>query len=203
MTVTRNIDFFIDDFQSKLSLPVAMRIAENCREKRPDPKTGKHLPSPFMDLRQFIKMDPVKRAETNLLSVVLGPFGVVHDEGYSYWQGVKVIVGNATVVAVLCRLDTRRGTGCFLNVKLWDIYEQKYSYFGDPGGERNIHPNGVIKIVCDHMSAQYHVGFVEDEELKAQNDAIINSNKQLLQEPAENDRRRLFEEIASQMLHKK
>jgi hypothetical protein len=197
----RGIDYFIDDFQAKLSLPVAMRIAENCREKKPDFK-GRIPPLPLMDLRQFSKMNPQKREETNLLSVVLGPFGIIHDEGYSYWQGIKVVVGNSTVVAVLCRLNTKKGTGCFLNLKLWDIYDQKYSYFGDPGGERNIHPNGVIKIVCDHMSAQYHVGFVEDNQRKVHNDAIINSNKKLLEEPSEDDRRKLFEKVATG-LHRK
>jgi len=190
MSLFHHTDHWIDDFQMKLSMPVAMKIAEFCRD--PEMK-GDSIP--LLDLRQFMGTDPEKRAADNVLSVVLGPFGVVHDALHTYWQGLKVIVGMSTVAAVLCRL-TNKGNGGFYNIKLWDIQDQTYFYHGDPGGERQIHPNGVIRIVCDYLAATFHVGHVEQDELSAHNDQIIEANKSLVQGDEEAQRRASFEEAA-------
>lgn len=198
MSLYHRTDFWIDDFQRKLSTPVAMRIAEFCRDPVPNPKTKQLLPAPLLSLEQFAKSDPEQRKERNQLIVVLGPFGIQRDSTHTYWQGVKVIVGDSTVAAILCRLDAK-GNGGFLNVKLWDLYSQRYEYMGDPAGERQIHPNGVIKIVCDHMAAQYHVGFVEEDEFAVQNEVILKSKHELVYGDAEKQRRASFEHAAEKM----
>jgi hypothetical protein len=193
MSIYHRTDHWIDDFQMKLSMPVAMKIAEFCRD--PEMK-GDAIP--LLDLRQYMKMNPEKRAGDNVLSVVLGPFGVVRDNNYTWWQGIKVIVGNATVVAVLCRL-TNQGNGGFYNIKVWDIQNQTYFYHGDPAGERQIHPNGVIRIVNDYLAATFHVGHVEQDELAAHNDQIIEANKSLIAGDEEAMRRDSFEKAARQV----
>ena len=202
MSLYHRTDYWIDDFQRKLSTPVAMRVAEFCRDPVPHPKTEQLLPAPLLSLQDFIKTSPEERAERNQLVVVLGPFGIERDDDFTYWQGIKVIVGNATVAAVLCRLNNK-GNGGFLNVKLWDLYAQRYEYMGDPAGERQIHPNGVIKIVCDHMAAQYHVGSVEMDEYAVQNEQIMTSKHDLVYGDAEKQRRASFEKTAEDLFQKK
>lgn len=200
MSLYHRTDFWIDDFQRKLSTPVAMRIAEFCRDPVPNPKTKQLLPAPLLSLEQFARSDPEQRKERNQLIVVLGPFGIQRDSTHTYWQGIKVIVGDSTVAAVLCRLDAK-GNGGFLNVKLWDLYSQRYEYMGDPAGDRQIHPNGVIKIVTDHMAAQYHVGFVEEDEFAVQNELILKSKHELVYGDAEKQRRASFEKTAEKLFH--
>ena len=201
MSLYHRTDHWIDEFQRQLSTPVAMRIAEFCRDPVPHPKTKQLLPAPLLGLRDFIRTSAEEREKRNQLVVVLGPFGVQRDSNYTYWQGIKVIVGNITVAAVLCRLNNK-GNGGFINVKLWDLYEERYSYLGDPSGERQIHPNGVIKIVCDHMAAQYHVGFVEEDEYAVQNEQIIKSQHELVYGDAEKQRRASFEKSADDLFQK-
>jgi len=196
MSLFQAADRWIDDFQMQLSMPVAMRIAEFCRDPEME---GAAIP--LLDLRQFMQTDPEKRVEDNVLSVVLGPFGVAHDDHHTYWQGVKVIVGMTTVVAVLCRL-TSQGNGGFYNVKCWDIQSQDYVYHGDPAGERQIHPNGVIKIVCEYLAAAFHVGHVERDDLSAHNDQIIEANKALVGGDEESARRADFEAAARKVFGK-
>ncbi len=198
MSLYHRTDYYIDDFQRKLSTPVAMRIAEFCRDPIPHPKTKELLPAPLLSLEEFAKSDPEERAARNQLIVVLGPFGIERDDEFTYWQGVKVIVGNDTVAAVLCRLNSK-GNGGFINVKLWDIARQTYDYFGDPAAERQIHPNGVIKIVTDHMAAQFHVGFVEQDEFAVQNEQILKSKHDLVYGDAEKQRRASFEKTAEKL----
>ena len=198
MSLYHRTDHWIDDFQRRLSTPVAMRIAEFCRDPVPHPKTKQLLPAPLLSLQDFARSSIEEREERNQLVVVLGPFGIQRDKEYTYWQGIKVIVGNATVAAVLCRLNNK-GNGGFINVKLWDIGTQDYGYMGDPAAERQIHPNGVIKIVTDHMAAQYHVGFVEKDEFAVQNEQIINSKHDLVYGDAEKQRRASFEKTADQL----
>jgi len=179
-----------------------MRIAEFCRDPEPHPVTKQILPAPLMGIQDFVKTSVEEREKQNQLVVVLGPFGVERDNTFTYWQGIKVIVGNATVAAVLCRLNNQ-GNGGFVNVKLWDLYSQTYEYFGDPAGERQIHPNGVIKIVCDHMAAQYHVGFVEEDSYAVQTEQIMKSKHEVVYGDAEIQRRASFEKAADDLFLKK
>jgi hypothetical protein len=200
MSLYHRTDHWIDDFQRRLSTPVAMRIAEFCRDPVPHPKTGQLLPAPLLSLHEFSKSSPEERVLRNQLIVVLGPFGIRRDDDFTYWQGVKVIVGDSTVAAVLCRLNAK-GNGGFLNVKLWDIHGQQYEYLGDPAGERQVHPNGVIQMVCDHMAAQYHVGFVEQDEYAVQNEQIMTSKHELIygDGSSERQRRASFEQSADKL----
>lgn len=195
----RRTDHWIDDFQRQLTLPVAMRIAEFCRDPRPHPKTGAPMPAPLLGLHDFARTSPEVRRKTNQLCVVLGPFGIEADRDFTYWQGLKVIVGDDTVAAVLCRINSQKGNGGFLNVKLWDMYRQSYDYFGDPGAERQIHPQGIIKIVTDHMAAQFHVGFVEQDEYAVQNEQIMQSKHDLVFGDKEKRQRAAFERAAAKM----
>ena len=195
----RRTEWFIDDFQQKLSLPVAMRVAAFCRNPKPHPETHKLAPPPFATLEQFATTSREKRIEENKLLVVLGPFGVRHDNSYTYWQALKIIVGDETVAAVLARINSSKGNGGYYNVKLWDIYEQAYTYYGDPEQERQIHPEGIVHILCDHMAAQYHVGSVERDEYAAQNETIINSSKDLIYGDAEQRKRSSYETAAKDL----
>jgi hypothetical protein len=201
MSLYHRTDHWIDDFQMKLSTPVAMKIAEFCRNPEPHPETKRLAPPPLMGVHEFVKISPEKLVGENRLYVILGPFGVAHDERFTYWQGIKVFVGAVTVAAVLCRLNPK-GNGGFYNVKLWDIYSQGYIYHGDPAQERQIHPNGVIKIVNDHMAAQYHVGSVEQDEYAAQNEEITKSDKQIVYGDVEAARRESFEREAERMFRR-
>jgi len=203
MSLYHRTDHWIDDFQRRISTPIAMRIAEFCRDKQPHPKTGKPMPAPLLGIHDFVKTSPEIRKQNNQLVVVIGPFGVQHTNEFTFWQGLKVIVGDATVAAVLCRLNSK-GNGGVINVKLWDIYGQSYDYFGDPAAERQIHPNGVIKIVTDHMAAQYHVGFVEEDEYAVQNEQIMTSKHEMVygNSADERQRRASFEKAAAELAAK-
>ena len=192
-------DAWIDDYQRKISWPIAQRIAEFCRDPIPD-EQGNFHPAPLMGVEAFLAVSAEIREQENRLVVVMGPFAVQRDSGYTYWQGYKVFVGNATVVAALVRLSNR-GHGGFLNIKLWDRYNQIYNYQGDPNQERFIPPEAVISATNDHMAAQYHVGNVERTANSLVKDQILerDSPRVVVADTAEAQRRIAFEKAAQNL----
>lgn len=173
----------VDEFQAKLSLPLAARVASYCR-------------APLIGVRDFLRYRVALEAwkganepkfNPNLLQVVLGPFndpeegGVIHDQTYTYWHGVRVYVGFFLVEACLCRLNPN-GTGGIYSVKLFynpslNVSRKKlprrYVVHGDPEQQRDINPKWVLRIMCEHMTAQYHVGFVEDKKAALHREGLI------------------------------
>jgi len=147
-------DAWIDQFQQDISFPVAARVAMFAR----------------VPLIGSAELGRLHEPKVNLMTVALGPFHVVHDTKYSFWQPfwVSVIEAGAAfgnvVASSLCLIDGRTGRGGFRYVRVWDMYTQRWVYWGDH--ERDIRWQGVVRIVTDHLASQYHVGFVEDAQAK-------------------------------------
>ena len=142
---------WIDNFQSSLSLPVALRVAE----KISDP-LGNSLR--ILSIRDYQNV-----AHLKMLSLIMGPFGIEHDNRFTIWHGFKAVIRGYDVISVICRFNSN-GDGGFYLLKLWDKYEKKYTYLGDPEQKREIGPNFVIQLICDHLAEQFHFGFVEQKE---------------------------------------
>lgn len=142
---------WIDGFQEQLTIPVAFNIANSVSET---PNYKRKLP--LLSTEDFVRVPHAN----NLLVLVMGPFGILEDTKYTYWQGFKIVVHGYDVISPLCRLNSN-GKGGFYVVKLWDCYNNKYIYYGDPEQERSIKPAYVATIIKEHLAAQYHVGFVE------------------------------------------
>lgn len=141
---------------------------------------------PLIGLRELSQVP----MSTPFLSVCLGPFDVVHDDSHSYWHALKAVVGGVTVAAVICRMSNKGDGGVHL-VKLWVNEPGRYIYHGDPAGERFLPPQEALKIVCEHLAAEYHVGFPEDPSAKAHDDAIVNNSQPLLESEQERLRREM------------
>jgi hypothetical protein len=125
--------------------------------------------------------------------VVLGPFEVVHDVSVSYWQGLKVVVGGITSASMLCHM-TNKGDGGIYLLKLWSVHDRRYEYRGDPNGVRYIPPDTVIQVLQTYLSAEYHVGFVEDKEAQIRAEAMIQQSQNYLHNEQEALRREQFGE---------
>jgi hypothetical protein len=148
---------WVDQFQQQLSLPTAQTISQkiNC---------------PLISIERYLRVKnafvDLVTGKSKMMFLVLGPFPtqILHDQGHSWWHGFKGIVHEVEVASVICRLD-RSGRGGFYAVKLWDLYNQGYIYHGDPAQERQLKPAATIELVSNHLTSQYHVGFVEDKKL--------------------------------------
>lgn len=136
---------WIDQFQQKLSVPVATKVAQFARVQ-------------VSSLQQLL----MAGSSNKLLMVVPGPFNLEYDMSYTWWHGFKVVVHNYEAASVLCRLNSQ-GHGGFYSVKLWYIHQQKYIYYGDPSQERQVKPYWVVRLINEHLANQYHIGFVEDQ----------------------------------------
>lgn len=154
MTFLLKTDAWIDQFQTQLSFPVAQYCAEFGRV-------------PLIGTADLAK---IQQPKFNVLTVVLGPFSICHDHNCTWWQPFWVVVvpagapsGNV-VCSSLCRLNSS-GSGGWYQVRLWDFHYHEYVYHGFH--DRQIIPKGVATIICDYMSSQLHVGFVEDDKASA------------------------------------
>jgi len=119
-----------------------------------------------------------------VLSLVMGPFKVVSDIRYTYWQSFKIVAADVTVSVPLARLDNR-GTGGVILLKLWYCQQGDYQYHGDPLAEVYIPPETVIHTLCDHLANEYHVGFVENDHQGVGRGEIQQSNRALIDSDAE------------------
>lgn len=177
----RRTDYWIDEFQIRNSMPVALKIASFSRV----PLIG------GQDLKRIYK------PKMNILIVVMGPFDVVHDQRFSLWQPFKVLNHPAgeengfEVASCLCRLKSANGHGGFYQIRVWDMYKQRFNYLGNSQHEL-IEPEKVVKEINEHLAAQYHVGFPEDDKSGLQNAEIIESNKTVI--GRDKDRMLHFEE---------
>ena len=152
---------WIDRFQRIISYPVASQIAQFAKV----PLIG------AQDLTRIVY------PSTNVLSVTLGPFAIQHDQIFSIWQPFWISVceknkpfGNI-IAASLCMLDGE-GSGGFRQVRLWDREAGDFRYQGDPDHKRNLPWQAVYRVITEYLAAEYHVGFVEEDNKAVQKKAI-------------------------------
>jgi hypothetical protein len=123
-----------------------------------------------------------------ILTLVMGPFDIVHDIRYTYWQAFKVVAADVTIASPLCRLDNQ-GTGGLILLKLWYRQQVDYQYHGDPAGDRLMHPKLVIRTICYHLADEYHVGFVSHADQGVDRAGVMQSNESLLESADEAEAR--------------
>jgi hypothetical protein len=185
---------WIREFQRAVSTPVAQAVAEFARipvltledYERGLGAARMRAAAKLSTVGAEAKDKLVQEVEAPppVLSLVMGPFEIVPDIRYTYWQGFKVVAADVTVVAPLCRLDNR-GTGGVILLKLWYCQQGDYQYHGDPAAETYIPPDMVIHTICDHLANEYHVGFLENENQGVGRGEIQQSNRALIDSDAE------------------